>query len=194
MYYLVILEEQSCPSMMNFTNLNKKLTGEADGIIAFWDFESEEELLDQGPNAYESEYGGDAIIEVGDIPKMSENFVQTNFQNTNSYILKNVKAGQNYRVFSFIDVNGNNVADLNEPFGEFGELIDISKDMININIKNNVSLKSMKNIQTGARIQFQQQKNDTLTKIKSKRKLTKLFTIGVMRVYVLKKQDGVDTI
>ena len=117
------------------TNWNKKLTGEEDGIIAFWDFESEEELLDLGPNAYESEYGGDAKVEFDDIPKMSEDFVQRNFQNTDSYILKNVKAGNNYRVFSFIDVNGNNVADLNEPFGEFGELIDISKDMVNINIK-----------------------------------------------------------
>ena len=117
------------------TNWNKKLTGEEDGIIAFWDFESEEELLDLGPNAYESEYGGDAKVESDDIPKMSEDFVQSNFQNTDSYILKNVKAGNNYRVFSFIDVNGNNVADLNEPFGEFGELIDISKDMVNINIK-----------------------------------------------------------
>ena len=117
------------------TNWNKKLTGEEDGIIAFWDFESEEELLDLGPNAYESEYGGDAKVESDDIPKMSEDFVQSNFQNTDSYILKNVKAGNNYRVFSFIDVNGNNVADLNEPFGEFGELIDISKDTVNINIK-----------------------------------------------------------
>ena len=117
------------------TNWNKKLTGEEDGIIAFWDFESEEELLDLGPNAYESEYGGDAKVESDDIPKMSEDFVQSNFQNTDSYILKNVKAGNNYRVFSFIDVNGNNVADLNEPFGEFGELIDINKDTININIK-----------------------------------------------------------
>ena len=117
------------------TNWNKKLTGEEDGIIAFWDFESEEELLDLGPNAYESEYGGDAKVESDDIPKMSKDFVQSNFQNTDSYILKNVQAGNNYRVFSFIDVNGNNVADLNEPFGEFGELIDISKDMVNINIK-----------------------------------------------------------
>ena len=117
------------------TNWNKKLTGEEDGIIAFWDFDSEEELLDLGPDAYESEYGGDAKLESNDIPKMSEDFIQTNFQNTDSYILKNVKAGNNYRVFSFIDVNGNNVADLNEPFGEFGELIDISKDMVNINIK-----------------------------------------------------------
>ena len=112
--------------------LEKKLTGEEDGIIAFWDFESEEELLDLGPNAYESEYGGDAKVESDEL-KMSEDFVQNN-SNTDSYILKNVKAGNNYR-FSFIDVNGNNVADLNEPFGEFGELIDISKDMVNINIK-----------------------------------------------------------
>ena len=117
------------------TNWNKKLTGEEDGIIAFWDFESEEELLDLGPNGYQSEYGGDAKVESNDIPKMSEDFVQSNFQNTDSYILKNVKAGNNYRVFSFIDVNGNNVADLNEPFGKFSELIDISKDTVNINIK-----------------------------------------------------------
>ena len=81
------------------TNWNIKLTGEEDGIIAFWDFESEEELLDLGPNAYESEYGGDAKLGSDDIPKMSEDFVQSNFENTDSYILKNVKAGNNYRVF-----------------------------------------------------------------------------------------------
>ena len=114
---------------------NKKLTGDEDGLIALWNFDNEDdELLDLSTSGFQSEFGGDANIDYGDIPKMGGKLVEANFENTESYLLENISEGEDYKVFSFIDVNGNGVADLNEPYGYYDENLDINKNNSDINI------------------------------------------------------------
>ena len=117
------------------TGWNKKLSGDEDGLIALWNFDNEEdELLDLSTSGFQSEFGGDAIVDFEDIPKIGGNLVEANFDSTESYLLQNISKGDNYKVFSFIDVNGNGVADLNEPYGYYDEKLDINKNENNINI------------------------------------------------------------
>ena len=115
---------------------DKKLTGDEEGLIALWNFDDEEnELLDLSPSGFQSEFGGDAIVEFGDIPRMGGNLVEANFDSTESYSLQNVEEGENYNIFSFIDVNGNGVADLTEPYGFYEGKLDVNKNEVNINIQ-----------------------------------------------------------
>ena len=114
---------------------NKKLTGDEDGLIALWNFDNEDdELLDLSTSGFQSEFGGDANIDYGDIPKIGGKLVEANFENTESYLLENISEGEDYKVFSFIDVNGNGIADLNEPYGYYDENLDINKNNSDINI------------------------------------------------------------
>jgi hypothetical protein len=117
------------------TGWNKKLSGDEDGLIALWNFDNEEdELLDLSTSGFQSEFGGDAIVEYGDIPKLGGNLVEENFESTEFYLLQNISKGENYTVFAFIDVNSNGIADLNEPYGYYEGKLNINENINDVDI------------------------------------------------------------
>ena len=106
---------------------NKRLSGGEDGLVAFWNFDNDEdELLDLGPLGFSSEFGGDAIVAHGDIPRMGIGFTELSFESSENYIIENILEGNNYKVFAFIDVNGNGVADITEPYGSYNKELNLT--------------------------------------------------------------------
>ena len=106
---------------------NKRLSGGEDGLVAFWNFDNDEdELLDLGPSEFSSEFGGDAIVAHGDIPRMGIGFTELSFESSENYLIENILEGNNYKVFAFIDVNGNGVADITEPYGSYNKELNLT--------------------------------------------------------------------
>lgn len=117
---------------------NKRLTGEEDGIIGFWNFDDTVDGIAPDLSGFfnDAELIGDASVEAVQIPGLGANAFQSQLNQIGNYKLSPVAKANDYEITAFMDVNGNGVHDDGEPFGAYSDNpLDISTNLNDINIE-----------------------------------------------------------
>ncbi|MCB1096824.1 MAG: hypothetical protein KDN22_14715, partial [Verrucomicrobiae bacterium] len=108
------------------------LQGSEEGLVGLWTFDGEN-ADDSTDNNYDGFAEGDATFPPAEVPGLGGGTLTIQPGAVGAYSFSDVPNGEEYRVFAFIDVNGNGVADRTEPSGS-AELVDVEGDLAGVEI------------------------------------------------------------
>lgn len=115
------------------SNWYKKLNGEEEGLIGFWDFD-DDTADDLSVNEHHGQIMGDAITVEAEIPGLGAYFT-TQISAPGEYRFDNLPNGSGYHLSAFLDANENGVAEELEPQGDYsGNTFDLSGDLSHADI------------------------------------------------------------
>ena len=93
---------------------DQPLNGSEEGLIGLWKFD-DGQVTDASGNGHDGELKGDAAVVAEGIPGFGGGAFTQVFDAAGPYSMPNLPPGDNYSVFAFVDVNGNFIADTDEP-------------------------------------------------------------------------------
>ncbi|MGK0188394.1 MAG: hypothetical protein ACI9R3_004188 [Verrucomicrobiales bacterium] len=104
-----------------------------EGLVGHWTFDGEN-ADDSTDNEHDGFAEGDSTFPAADVPGLGGGILAVQPGAAGAYSIPDVPNGEEYRVFAYIDVNGNGVADRTEPSGSFAELVDVEGDVAGVAI------------------------------------------------------------
>lgn len=109
------------------------LQGDESGLVGYWTFDGEN-ADDSTENEYHGFEEGEVTFPNAEVPGLGSGILTVMPGAPGAYSIADVPNGEEYRVFAFIDVNGNGVADRAEPSGGSSDLIDVEGDVSGVTI------------------------------------------------------------